>query len=143
MTEFDANRLITMLVYNFAQFLPTDVQGAAIKKGTWMAEMMKYDAAPAEKAVRTIIQTCHFPPQIADFRDLMGTGTEYTRDDMLARLPGPTWETPEGMAAQYAFDHDRARRIMEALDDELRTGRFTKTKEEAIEANEVRLCGSF
>lgn len=138
MTEFEANRLITMIVYNFGQFLPADVQGAAIKKGTWMAELMKYDAAPAEKAVRTIIQTCHFPPQIADFRDLMGTGTEYTRDDMVARLPGPTFGTEEGFRAMYDFDHDRAREIMDRLDEELRTGRFKKTREEAIEANEVR-----
>lgn len=132
MTEFDANRLITMIVYNFAQFLPADVKGAAIKKGTWMAELMKYDAAPAEKAVRTLIQTCHYPPQIADFRDLMGAGSEYTRDDLQARLPGPTFGTEEGYAAMYTCDMDRVNKLMADLDYELRTGRFTKTKEEAL-----------
>lgn len=138
MTEFEANRLITMIVYNFAQFLPADIKGAALKKSTWMAELIQYDAARAEQAVRTLIQTCHFPPQIADFRDVMGVGGEYTRDDMLARLPGPTFGTEEGFKAMYDFDHDRARRIMEDLDNELRTGRFKKTKDEAIESNEVR-----
>lgn len=119
MTEFDANRLITMIVYNFAQFLPADVKGAAIKKGTWMAELMKYDSAPAEKAVRTLIQTCHYPPQIADFRDLMGAGGEYTRDDLQARLPGPTFGTEEGYKAMYTANEEHMNAVMEKLMREL------------------------
>lgn len=136
MTEFDANRLITMIVYNFSQFLPADVQGAAIKKGTWLAELMKYDAAPAEAAVRTMIQTLHYPPQIADFRDLMGASAELTRDDLQARLPGPTFGTAEGYRAMYTADMSRVDRMMADLDTEIRTGRFTKTREEAVEAND-------
>lgn len=83
MTDFDANRLILMLTYNFAGFMPADVHGAAIKKGEWMTELMKYDADKSEKAVKTIIRTMHYPPQIADFLEHMGG--EMTRDDLEAR----------------------------------------------------------
>jgi len=119
MTEFEANRLITMIIYNFSQFLPADPKGAALKKGTWMAELIKYDAARAEDAVRTLITTCHFPPQIADFRDAIGVGGEYTREDQQARLPGPTFGTPEGYRAMYTADPEHVNAVMEKLMREL------------------------
>ena len=117
MTEFEANRLITMIVYNFAQFLPADPKGAAIKKSTWMAELIKYDAAKAEQAVKTLVTTCHFPPQIADFRETIGVGA--TREDMQARLPGPTFGTEEGYKAMYTANEDHMNAVMEKLMREL------------------------
>jgi len=143
MTYQEAERLVITLHMNFANFLPKEVELAAAKRGLWVKELEKYEFKRGLEAVQHIVQTLQFPPTMYDLKTSLGVGGEYTRDDMLARLPGPTWDTPEGMAAQYAFDHDRARRIMDELDEELRTGRFTKTREEAIEANEVRLCPSF
>jgi len=143
MTEFDANRLLLMIIYNFAGFLPRDVQGAALVKGIWLAEFAKYDVKPAEEAVKTIINTLHYPPQIADFRDLMGAGSELTRDDLQARLPGPVFGTEEGYKAMYTCDMSRVDKLMADLDNEIRTGKFKKTREEAVEANEVRECPSF
>ena len=102
MTDFEANRLVTMLAYNFPQFLPLDPQGAAIKKGSWMSELVKHDAARGEKAVNTLIQTCHFPPQLA-------------RDEYQARLPGPTFGTPEGYKALFTADDDHVNAVMEKL----------------------------
>lgn len=113
MTDFEANRLVTMLAYNFPQFLPLDPQGAAIKKGTWMSELVKHDAARGEKAVNTLIQTCHFPPQLADFREALGV--EITRDEYQARLPGPTFGTPEGYKALFTADDDHVNAVMEKL----------------------------
>lgn len=132
MTDFDANRLLLMIIYNFATFLPRDVQGAAVVKSTWLDELKRYDVVPAEKAVKTIVQTLHYPPQIANLRELMGVGSELTRGDIEARLPGPTFGTPEGYKAMYTADMDRVDRLMAALDEELRTGKFTKTREEAV-----------
>ena len=113
MTEFEANRLVTMLVYNFPQFLPLDPQGAAIKKGSWMSELVKHDAARGEQAVKRLIQTCHFPPQIADFREALGV--EITRDEYQARLPGPTFESEEGMKALYTADPQHVADVFEKL----------------------------
>ena len=115
MTEQEANRLLLMLQYNFANFYPADVQGIAVKKGTWMAELVKYDAAKAEKAVRTMIQTMHYAPQIVDFREAMGHDSELTRDDIQARLPGPTFDTEEGMKALYTANEDHVNEVMQKL----------------------------
>lgn len=136
MNERDANRLLLMIIYNFAGFLPRDVQGAALVKGIWLNELAKYEVRKAEEAVRTIVNTLHYPPQIADFRDLMGASAELTRDDLQARLPGPTFGTAEGYRAMYTADMSRVDRMMADLDTEIRTGRFTKTREEAVEAND-------
>ena len=137
MTDFDANRLLLMIIYNFSGFLPKDIQGAAVVKSTWLDEFRKYDVAPAEKAVKAIVQTLHYPPQIANFRDLMGVGSDLTRDEMQARLPGPTFGTPEGYKAMYTADMSRVDRLMAALDDEMRTGKFTKTREEALNTEDL------
>ena len=115
MTDFDANRLLLMIIYNFSGFLPKDIQGAAVVKSTWLDELRRYDAAKAEKAVKTLITTCHFPPQIADFRDAVGVGGEYTREDMQARLPGPTFGTPEGYKAMYTASEEHMNAVMEKL----------------------------
>lgn len=117
MTEKDANRLLLMIQYNFAGFYPQDVQGIAVKKGTWMAELIKYDAAKAEQAVRTMIQTLHYPPQIADFRETIGVGA--TREDVQARLPGPTFGTEEGYKAMYTANEEHMNAVMEKLMREL------------------------
>lgn len=122
MTEQEANRLLLMLQYNFANFYPGDVQGIAVKKGTWMAELVKHDAAKAEKAVRTMIQTMHYAPQIVDFREVIGVAV--TRDEMQARLPGPVFGTQEGYEAMYTADMSRVDKLMAELDEELRTSKF-------------------
>ena len=114
MTEQEANRLLLMLQYNFANFYPGDVQGIAVKKGTWMAELVKYDAAKAEKAVRTMIKTMHYAPQIVDFREAMGT-EGLTRDDIQARLPGPTFGTEEGFKAMYTASEEHMNEVMAKL----------------------------
>ena len=119
MTEKEANRLLLMLQYNFATFYPADVQGIAVKKGTWMAELVKYDAAKAEKAVRTLIQTLHYAPQIVDFREAIGMSGELTRDDIQARLPGPTFGTEEGYKAMYTADPEHVKAVMDKLMREL------------------------
>ena len=113
MTEREANKLLLMLQYNFSTFYPNDIQGIAVKKGMWTEELLKYDAARAEKAIKTLIQTLHYAPQIADFREAMGLG--YTRDDSQARLPGPTFGTEEGYKAMYTANEDHVREVMEKL----------------------------
>lgn len=113
MTEFDANRLLTIIVYNFAAFLPADPHGAAIKKGSWLAELVKYDKVHAEKAVMDLVQTCHYPPQIADFRDRILPSL--TREDPRQGLPGPVYGTQEGFEAMYTADPDHIERVMAQL----------------------------
>lgn len=129
MTEREADRLLLMLQYNFARFYPDDVQGIAVKKGTWMAELVKYDYGKAEKAVRDIIQTLPYPPTIYDLKSRLGHDPALTRDDMQARLPGPVFGTQEGFEAMYTADLSRVDKLMAELDEELRTGKFKKTRE--------------
>ena len=91
MTDAQANKLVLMITYNFAGFLPADIQGASVKKGTWAEELKRYDYKPAEQAVREMIKTLHYPPQIADFEERIGI---YTREEQ-AKLPGPVYEFPK------------------------------------------------
>ena len=119
MTEFEANKLMLMLIYNFSSFMPADIQGAALKKALWMDELRKQDFQKAEKAVKEIIQRSPYPPTIYDFKTAMGVGGELTRDDIQARLPGPTFGTEEGFKAMYTANEDHMNEVMEKLMREL------------------------
>lgn len=119
MTEREAERIFITLNMNFAAFVPRETEEAAVKRGLWLRELMKYDFAEGLKAANKIIQTSPYPPTIYDFKSAMGFNPELTREEAQARLPGPTWETEEGMKAQYSFDHDRVNRMMADLDKEL------------------------
>ncbi len=111
MTEKDATRLVLMLTYNFAGFMPPEPHGAAIKKSTWISELLPYDIQPAEAAVKLLIQTAHFPPQIADFRELVGQRAQ--REPV--GIPGPTFGTKEGNEAMYTADPDHVKKVFEDL----------------------------
>lgn len=138
MTYQEAERLVITLHMNFANFLPKEIELAAAKKGQWMKELEPYEFRRGLEAVNTLIHTLQYPPTMFDLKTVLGVGGEYTRDDLQARLPGPTFGTEEGYRAMYTSDMTRVDRIMAELDRELRTGRFTKTKEEAVAANEER-----
>lgn len=112
MTEREANKLVLMLVYNFAAFLPPDPQGAALKKGMWMSELLKYEYQQAEDAVAKMIHTMHYPPQIADLREAMLPAVQ-------KGLPGPVFGTKEGFDAMYTADMDHVDKLMAKLMEEL------------------------
>lgn len=116
MTEQDANRILLVLAYNYAAFLPQDASGAAIKKGTWLTELRKYDAKQAEEAVKGILQTSVYPPTLADFRSVMAQKVASVKQKL--QIDGPTW-TPQGIDAMYTADMERVNRLMEDLDKEL------------------------
>lgn len=116
MTYEEASRLITMLQMNFAAFMPAQVEAAALKKGLWAEELQKYTYEKGMKAVRDIIGLLQYPPTIADFRSRVGKSAEMTRDDYIARLPGPTIEDIE---ARYSANMDRVDKMMADLDGEL------------------------
>lgn len=132
MTYQEAERLVITLHMNFANFLPKEIELAAAKKGQWMKELEPYEFRRGLEAVNTLVQTLQYPPTMFDLKTALGAGGEYTRDDLQARLPGPTFGTEEGYAAMYTCDMDRVNKLMADLDYELRTGRFTKTREEAL-----------
>lgn len=136
MTEFEANRLVLTLSMNFAKFMPLEIEAAAVKRGMWMRELAKYDFKKALEAVNDIVQTLPYPPTLYDLKSRLGYDPDLTRDEMQARLPGPTFGTPEGYKAMYTADMSRVDRLMAALDNELRTGKFTKTREEALNTEE-------
>ena len=110
MTDFEANKLVIMLTYNFAGFMPADLQGAAVKKGMWLEELKKYDFKRGEAAVRSIIQTLHYPPQIADFREALGPKRETQK-----ALTGPVYGTKEGNEAMYTADPEHVDRVFRDL----------------------------
>ena len=110
MTDFDANRLVMMLTYNFAGFMPQEIKGAAIKKSIWIDELLKYDAQRAEQAVKTMIRTMHYPPQIVDFREHIGVV-----DKSQAMIGGPVYGTEEGNAAMYTADPEHVEIVMAQL----------------------------
>lgn len=119
MTEFEANRLVLTLTMNFAKFMPTEIEAAAVKRGMWLRELEKYDFKKALEAVNDIIHCLPYPPTIYDLTSRMGQGGEYTRDDLQARLPGPTFGTEEGYKAMYTADPDHVNAVMEKLMREL------------------------
>ena len=117
MTYEEANRLVLMLSYNFAAFMPTDPVTAAGKKGLFIDELSKYEYKRGMEAVKTVIQTSQYPPTIYDLRQALGIGEGMTRDDYEARLPGPTMEEhPESL---YTADMARVDKLMAELDKEL------------------------
>ena len=125
MTYEEASRLITMLQMNFAAFMPTSPEATALKKGLWAEELQKYPYEKGMKAVRDIIGLLQYPPTIADFRSRAGNNAEMTRDDYLARLPGPTIEDIE---ARYTANMNRVDEMMADLDKELATLRTFDTR---------------
>lgn len=116
MTDMQANKLVLLLQYNFAGFMPPDIQGAALKKGMWMAELVKHDYKPAEEAVLKMINTLHYPPQLADLRETLVPAIQRREQ---AALPGPTFGTQEGYDAMYTADMDRVNALMAKLMEEL------------------------
>lgn len=116
MTYEEASRLITMLQMNFAAFLPSHPEAAAMKKGMWVEELTKYKYADGMRAVKDIIGLLQYPPTMADFKNHVGAGAELTRDDMMARLPGPTIDNTESL---YTANMERVDRMMADLDKEL------------------------
>ena len=119
MTYEEANRIVITLNMNFAAFLPRDPEEAAAKRNMWIAELSKYDFKQGLEAAKKIINTSPYPPTIYDLRQALGVGGELTRDDMVARLPGPTYDTEEGAKALYTADMDRVNKLMAELDKEL------------------------
>ena len=119
MTEREAERIFITLNMNFAAFVPREMEEAAVKRGLWLKELMKYDFADGLKAANQIIQTSPYPPTIYDFKAAVGINPELTREEAQARLPGPTFDSKEGMQALYTCDMDRVNRLMADLDKEL------------------------
>ena len=119
MTYPEANKLVLMLTYNFAAFMPLDPVTAAGKKGLFIDELSKYDYKRGEAAIKRIISSSPYPPTIYDLKQALGVNLELTRDEAQARLPGPTFESEEGMKAMYTADMDRVAKMMSDLDKEL------------------------
>ena len=115
MTYEEANRLVITLNMNFAAFMPREVEEAAAKRGMWLGELQKYDFRKGLEAVNHIIQTSPYPPTIYDFKTALGVGGELTRDDIQARLPGPTFGTEEGYKAMYTADPEHVKSVFEQL----------------------------
>ncbi len=116
MTEFEANRLVLTLSMNFAKFMPLEIEAAAVKRGMWMRELAKYDFKQGLEAAKKIINSSPYPPTIYDLKQALGHNPELTRDEIEARLPGPTYDKPE---SYYTADMDRVDKLMADLDKEL------------------------
>lgn len=119
MTYEEANRIVITLNMNFAAFLPRDPEEAAAKRNMWISELAKYDFKQGLEAAKKIINSSPYPPTIYDLKQALGHNPELTRDEAQARLPGPTWESEEGMKALYTADMDRVNKLMADLDKEL------------------------
>ena len=113
-----ANKLVLMLTYNFASFLPNDPVSAAGKKGLFIDELQRHDYRDGEKAIRTIIQTSQFPPTIYDLKQALGVARSETQwVEAAQRLTGPTAEdNPETL---YTANMARVDKLMADLDKEL------------------------
>lgn len=113
-----ANRLVLMLTYNFAGFLPNDPVSAAGKKGLFIEELKPHEYAEGEKAVKTIIQTSQYPPTVYDLKQALGVARSETQwTEAAQRLTGPTAEdNPETL---YTANMARVDKLMADLDKEL------------------------
>ncbi len=125
MTDKEGKTLLTMLAMNYNTFMPTTKEGVMMKTGMWMAEFAKVPFEAGYRAITKVIAENTFPPTIAHFKTALGDiplSPEMTRNDLQARLPGPTFDSVEGMRALYTADMTRVDALMSALDRELARG---------------------
>ena len=115
MTYQEADRLITILSMNYAAFMPTHPEAAAVKKGQWIGVLKGYDYTRGLKAIDDIMGSLQYPPTMYDLKMALGYGSEIT----LPQIDGPTFGTEEGNAAMYTADMERVNKMMEDLDKEL------------------------
>lgn len=118
MTYQEADRLVTILHMNFANFLPPSPEASAVKKGMWCGELQKYDYKRGMKAIELLIQTQQYAPTMYDLRTALGANGDYAREEP-KQIEGPTFGTRDGNSAMYAADMDRVNKLMEDLDKEL------------------------
>jgi hypothetical protein len=116
MTYDEANRIVITLNMNFATFLPRDPEEAAAKRNMWISELVKYDFKKGLEAAKMIITTSPYAPTIYDLKQALGHNPGLTRDEMMARLPGPSYDRPE---SYYTANMDRVNKMMADLDKEL------------------------
>lgn len=93
-----------------------DVRVTAAKRNMWIAELSKYDFKQGLEAAKRIINSSPYPPTIYDLKQALGHNPEMTRDEIEARLPGPTYDKPE---SYYTADMDHVNKLMADLDKEL------------------------
>ena len=110
----NASRLILILTMNYAGFMPTDPQSAAVKKGMWADALRKFDVEPALAAIETMLKELKFPPTISDFYEFIGVANADLEREKALNQP-----MLEDNGPKYTADMNRVDRLMKSLDREL------------------------
>lgn len=110
----NASRLILILTMNYAGFMPTDPQSAAVKKGMWADALRKFDVEPALAAIEAMLKELKFPPTISDFYEFIGVANADLEREKALNQP-----MLEDNGPKYTADMARVDRLMKSLDREL------------------------
>lgn len=113
MTRDEVKRIFSLLKTAYNGFLPDDEDEVKAKLNLWEMMFLKRSYSECEWAARRCIETCIYPPTIADMNQWLGQ--TLTRNDQLARLPyhytPPVYATDAYMEAKFA-------EIMRKIDEE-------------------------
>lgn len=90
MTRDEVKRIFALLKVAYSSFVPESREEAEAKVNLWTLMFDKTSYREAEWAAKRCIESCTFPPTIADMKQFLGM--ERTRDDVQAMLPFKEYE---------------------------------------------------
>ena len=103
MTKDEVKKIFLLLTTAYPSFLPDSDQERIAKLNLWELMFSRNSYWDCEWAAQRCIETCVFPPTVADMKQWLGAGI--TRDDMQARLPyhytPPTYANEAYMESKF------------------------------------------
>lgn len=85
MTRDEVKKIFSLFTAAYNNFLPESDGERKAKLNLWELMFITHDYKECEWAAKRCIETCIYPPTIADMNRWLGEGL--TRDDKVARLP--------------------------------------------------------
>lgn len=113
MTKQEIARIFMLLKVAFPSFIPSDREEAEAKVTLWSRMFERTSYSEAEWAAMRCIESCTFPPTVADMKSYLGMGR--TLDDVRAALP---FKEDKPVYANEAYMQAVYDRIMKELEGE-------------------------
>lgn len=113
MTRDEVKKIFALFKTAYRGFLPDDDDEAKAKLNLWERMFERTSYSEAEWAAMRCIESCTFPPTVADMKSYLGMGR--TLDDVRAALP---FKEDEPHYANEAYMQAVYDRIMKELEGE-------------------------
>lgn len=110
MTREEVTQLFMLLKVAFPGFVPDDKGEATAKVNLWTQMFDKTSYKEAEWAAMRCIESCTFPPTVADMKSYLGMGR--TLDDVRAALPFKQEEPQFANEISIQAGYERAMRML-------------------------------